>query len=473
MFNYKINLSFKNKIAFTSAFLMAMLNIFLSLVVYKLVQINSYNAIDDFLQSEVNLVSEKYKILSHAIYPSTLIEWQEKEHNSLGRHAVFIQFMDAHKKIIEKSPNLKKESLQLGVKSGYKYYNSHVYDFTIRQVHIPVITNDEISGYIIIATPIEETLKVLSILKYSFLISFPFFLIILFLISRHVAAKSINPIKKIIDISNKISHKNLSERIPLLENKDELYILSLTINNLLDRLEKVIEREKSFISFTSHEFKTPLSVIKGTLQVLIRKPREIREYEQKAIYCISQVDKLNALIEDLLLLTQYETNKKSLNSEKVNINSIITEVLIEFDIHIKNKKLKISFNESNNYSIKTDRFMLSTIINNLISNAIKYSFDENVIDIYQLSDSEFIYCVIRNFGISINHQEIKSVFNPFYRSAVNMDHAISGHGLGLSIVKQFCLLLDIEILLNSDEENGTIATLRIPRNQISENESLT
>ena len=195
-----LNLSFKNKIAFTGVLFMALLNIFLSLVIYELVKVNSYKSIDKFLQGEVSLVSEKYKIESHAVYPSTLIEWQEKEHKSIGRHAVFIQFLDAQKRVLEKSPNLMEQSLKLGKCDVYEYYNSSVHNFTIRQVHIPIITNESITGYIIIATPIEETLKVLSILKYSFLTSFPFFLIILFFVSRHVAAKSIEPIKKIIDI---------------------------------------------------------------------------------------------------------------------------------------------------------------------------------------------------------------------------------------------------------------------------------
>lgn len=170
-----LNLSFKNKIAFTGVLFMALLNIFLSLVIYELVKVNSYKSIDKFLQGEVSLVSEKYKIESHAVYPSTLIEWQEKEHKSIGRHAVFIQFLDAQKRVLEKSPNLMEQSLKLGKCDVYEYYNSSVHNFTIRQVHIPIITNESITGYIIIATPIEETLKVLSILKYSFLTSFPFF----------------------------------------------------------------------------------------------------------------------------------------------------------------------------------------------------------------------------------------------------------------------------------------------------------
>lgn len=458
----KFNFSFKNKIALLCVSLMALLNIILSTVIYELVKINSYTTVDNFLNSEIKSISDKYKIDEFSIYPSTLKEWQEKEHTSIGRNAVFIQFLDAKKRIIDKSPNLIDKVLILTRHNNYKHYDSKVHDLPVRQVHFQFVANNAISGYVIIATPINDMLNVLSILRYSFILSFPFFLLILFFVSRYLADRSIKPIKKIIDISNQISHKNLLSRIPLSKSKDELYVLSVTINNLLDRIEKVVEREKSFISFTSHELKTPLSVIKGTLQVLIRKPRKVEEYEQKAIYCISQIDRLNNLIEDLLLLTQYETNKESLNMEILSINSIIDESLREYESKIKSNNIKVNFNSSNNYLVKSDHFMLLTIISNLISNAVKYSLNGGCIDIFQLLNGEFLLITIRNFGISIDVHEVKSVFNPFYRASSNIEYAINGHGIGLSIVKQFCMLLDIEIIIESSQNKGTVAILKIP-----------
>ena len=131
-----------------------------------------------------------------------------------------------------------------------------------------------------------EDFEIVLILKNILLISFPIILILLFLIARFFAGKSIQPIRTVIETSNKITKDNLQTRIPLPQNKDELYILSQNINNLLDRIENAIEREKQFTSDASHELRTPLAVIKGTMEVLIRKPRNQQEYEDKIQFCI-------------------------------------------------------------------------------------------------------------------------------------------------------------------------------------------
>ncbi|MFY7810483.1 MAG: histidine kinase dimerization/phospho-acceptor domain-containing protein, partial [Flavobacterium sp.] len=92
---------------------------------------------------------------------------------------------------------------------------------------------------------------------------------------------------------------NFSARIPLPVNKDELYYLSSTINSLLTRIETAIAREKQFTTDASHELRTPLAVIKGTLEVLIRKPRTSFEYQEKIIYCIKEIDTINQLIDSI------------------------------------------------------------------------------------------------------------------------------------------------------------------------------
>lgn len=125
-------LSLKNRIAAICVCIMAILNILLLLTIYGSVKIASYDVIDDFLEKEVMIISRKYKMKDGIIHPSTFEEWQEKEHKLLGRHSVFIQFLDVTGKTIEKSPNLKDWNLQIGDFEEYEYYNMKVYDFIIR-----------------------------------------------------------------------------------------------------------------------------------------------------------------------------------------------------------------------------------------------------------------------------------------------------------------------------------------------------
>src|SRR5690606_22671498 len=98
--------------------------------------------------------------------------------------------------------------------------------------------------------------------------------------------RSIQPVRTITRAANRITRRNLNERISLPGNHDELYDLTSSINELVSRMEKAIEREEQFTADASHQLRTPLAVLKGTLEVLIRKPREEKEYQEKIRYSI-------------------------------------------------------------------------------------------------------------------------------------------------------------------------------------------
>ncbi len=173
--------------------------------------------------------------------------------------------------------------------------------------------------------------------------SFLIILILLFFIARFFAGRSIKPINAIINTSKIITKDNLKTRIPLPKTRDELFTLSKTINNLLNRIEDAIEREKQFTSDASHELRTPLTVIKGTLEVFVRKPRDNKEYEEKINYCINEVDHLNMLVDQLLLMARFENQKQSINTESVYLNALILDVLTLNSEKISSKNIDIKF----------------------------------------------------------------------------------------------------------------------------------
>src|SRR5690606_8661362 len=123
---------------------------------------------------------------------------------------------------------------------------------------------------------------------------------------------------------------NLSGRIPLPFNKDELYTLSKTINALLSRIENALEREKQFTSDASHELRTPLAVIKGTLEVLKRKPRSREEYEENIDFCLTELDRINSTVDQLLLLARFESQTQLVNYEPVNLNVLFHEITARY-----------------------------------------------------------------------------------------------------------------------------------------------
>ena len=284
----------------------------------------------------------------------------------------------------------------------------------------------------------------------------------MFIIARLIAGRSIKPINAIIDTSSKITKDNLSDRIVLPQNKDELYVVSLTINQLLDRIENAIEREKQFTSYASHELRTPISIIKGTLEVLIRKPRNQEEYVEKINYCIDEVNRINNIIDQLLILARFENQKKSVDISSIQWNAVVQDVLLRFQTKIASKNISIITDYPENLQIKTDLHLFSMIINNLVSNALKYSMNNGSITFSVVSHKDKIQIKIQDTGIGIEAQEINKIFDSFYRTeASNELPEIKGTGLGLAIVNRLCDLLSIAIDVESEVDKGTTITLTL------------
>ena len=315
--------SYRNRIAFYYIITTALMISVVFTVIYFIVKESVYRHIENDIASEKIKLFEEISINENGFFLIDKDEWEEKEHNTLDVNPIFIQFTNSEGKMFDKSPNLKNAQLLFHKsEEGLPlYFNAKLNQILIRQSQIDVTYNEKRVGYLIIAMSLEDANLVLRNLRYILLVTFPLVLGILFLVARFIVGRSIEPVKTIIETSNKITKDNLNTRISLPENKDELYELSETINNLLNRIEKAIEREKQFTSDASHELRTPLAIIKGTLEVLIRKPREKQEYEDKINFCISEVDRVNKLVDELLLLARFENEKQNIKSESIRATS--------------------------------------------------------------------------------------------------------------------------------------------------------
>lgn len=455
--------SFKNRIAFYYIITTGLLIFVVFFSIYSIVKISVYSHINDDIKSEVNKHLTEVEIKGNHIGLIHDDEWREREHNSVAVNPVFIQFYDEKGNLAEKSPNLKIHTLIFNRNIGdNEFFDTKLVNKSIRQIQVPIFQNAVKKGYLLVAMSLEDAKMVLHNLFQILIFSYPLILLVLFVIARLIAGRSIKPINSIIETSNIITRDNLKSRIPLPQNRDELYTLSQTINNLLDRIENTIEREKQFTSDASHELRTPLTIIKGTLEVLIRKPRNQEEYQEKINFCVSEVNRLNHLVDQLLLLARFENQNKSLKIEKVCLNAVILDTISRYSSIIQSKKIHISAEFVKEYYVETDAYLLSIIINNLVSNALKYSNETAKLNIIITDENEKIECHIIDSGIGIPADDLQKIFNQFYRSKTIENTGIKGSGLGLSIVKRLCALLHIGIKITSKENIGTTVFLSFP-----------
>lgn len=456
--------SFKNRIAFNYIITTGLLIMVVFFALYSIVKYSIYVRVNNEIKTEVAKHLKEIEVIENCVLLIREEQWKLKEFNRLDASPAFIQFVDELGALVEKSPNLKQKQLRF-YKSAkeHQLFDAKLDNISVRQVQIPLYQGSKIIGYLVVAMSLEDSVMVLNNLFFIMLIAFPVILIILFLIARFIAGKSIKPINSIINTANYITKDNLESRIPLPQNKDELFTLSQTINNLLDRIENAVIREKQFTSDASHELRTPLAVIKGTLEVLIRKPRTEEEYKEKISYCVSEVNRLNHLVDELLLLARFENQKQNLKLEQVNLVSVLSDTLARNSTHIKDRKLKIISNYPSEVNATTDSYLFSLIINNIITNAIKYSNPSSNITISLEENTNVVVCSIADNGIGIAKEEISRIFDQFYRSKSNEHPEIKGTGLGLSIVKRLCDLLEIELQIQSEENNGTTVHLTLKK----------
>jgi signal transduction histidine kinase len=431
--------------------------VFLS--IFTIVKYSVNQHINEEIQEELYKHLDDVSTDSNDTYLIQVDQWRAREHNSISVNPVFVEFYDTNKQLIDKSPNLKNSNIQLlAANQNNKFTDTKLNGIPIRQIQTSIINKDQVVGYLVVAMSLED-FEIVQILKNILLISYPLILILLFLIARFLAGRSIKPVSTIIDTSSQITKDNLKSRIPLPINKDELFVLSQNINNLLDRVENAIEREKQFTSDASHELRTPLAVIKGTMEVLIRKPRNQHEYEEKIHFCISEVNRLNHMVDQLLLLARFENQKQNIKNETIYLNAIILDNLTRFSEKIESKKIKIITSFSDDYYIQSDNYLVSIIISNLLSNAIKYSDSTGEIRIKLSQNEHHITFSISDNGIGIAPDDMNKIFNSFYRSDVINHAQIKGTGLGLSIVKRLCDLLKFEISVDSKLNVGTTFSL--------------
>jgi signal transduction histidine kinase len=460
------NFSFKNRIAFNYIVSSAVFIALVFIAIFQVVKFSVNEHINDEVYEELIKHLDDVTTDENETYLIQVDQWRAREHNSISVNPVFVQFYDNNGETIDKSPNLKEIDLVLFDRSKNDVFvNSELNSIPIRQIQRPILNQNKVVGFIVVAMSMED-FEIVLILKNILLITFPLILFLLFLMARFFAGRSIKPVQTIIETSNQITKDNLKTRIPLPQNKDELFVLSENINSLLNRIENAVDREKQFTSDASHELRTPLAVIKGTMEVLIRKPRNEAEYKEKIRFCINEVDRLNKMVDQLLLLARFENQKSNSKNENVYLNALVLDTLSRYSDKIEAKKISIFTHFDTDFYIESDNYLLSIIIENLISNAIKYNNDQGNIEIQLNQTSNEIILTISDTGIGIFEEDLNKIFNSFYRSDVSNHPKIKGTGLGLSIVKRLCDVLNFRILVESKIHEKTQFSVFIPNDKL-------
>ena len=261
-------------------------------------------------------------------------------------------------------------------------------------------------------------------------------LLILSLIILLVFTKTVYfPLQKITEGANEYAAGNLEYRIDL-NTRDEMGYLAGTLNYMSGELNKLEEYQRNFIANVSHDFRSPLTSIKGYLEAIIDGTIPPEMYEKYLTRVISETERLTKLTQGMLTLNSLDS-KGYLSRSSFDINRVIKDTAASFEgtCEKKNINFELTFSDSMQM-VYADLGKIQQVLYNLIDNAIKFSHQDSTIYIQTRIKNEKIFVSVKDTGIGIPKDSVQKVFDRFYKSDLSRGKDKKGTGLGLAIVKE-------------------------------------
>ncbi|GAA3979133.1 HAMP domain-containing sensor histidine kinase [Mucilaginibacter dorajii] len=305
----------------------------------------------------------------------------------------------------------------------------------------------------------QELQDLQEILIYGFLLA----MVLVYFIGKIFSFYTFQPVRRIINNVKNITANNLHFRLDELSGKDEIAELSLTFNDMLNRLETAFETQNNFVSNASHELRTPLTVISSELELALNK-QDLNPQQREILSTVySESEKLRQMLNSLLTLAQSGFDGKRQNWESIRIDELVLtaseavkKVIPESEIYIDFESIP---EDEGLLLVKGNSNLLLLAISNIISNACKYS-NNKVVKVALSAENKKIIIAITDQGIGIPKTELQHIFEPFFRAS--NAHDFEGHGVGLPLTLNIIRLHKGSLGISSEVGTGTEIKVFLP-----------
>ena len=276
-----------------------------------------------------------------------------------------------------------------------------------------------------------------------------------------IAAKiALKPVKSIAEKMKKIDSGNLKDRLEIKETGDEIEELSHSFNYLLSRLEESFDRERQFIADIAHELKTPLTIIRSSMEVVLGKNRSNNDYRKTMEETVKVVDRLSGVVNDVLELARSKTEQDSNLFKTADLTSVVRDISELTEKLAVSKRISVSQKITSGVTIPGERQKLFRALFNLADNAVKYTPASGKIGIRLEKEKDHALFEISNTGKGIQPAELPNIFNRFYQGTGDRD--TQGSGLGLAICKSIIEAHKGKISVFSQPGKTTVFKIHLP-----------
>jgi heavy metal sensor kinase len=462
----KINFPIKWKLTIWYGGLLALILVVFSSGVYVYFENSLMDSIDVKNKSIADVLSSS---INDTHSQSVFGNFERYLENVLGKKpkGKFIQIIDPSGKIGAKMNDMETDAVpvpystfQRGAKGEIVYETIENTNSRIRMITIPIMENNQVS-FIQVGSSLadfDETMKKLLIIM---IIGIPTSLSVIVIVGYFMAKKSLKPVDQIRKAAVKISSSNLDERIDIKGRKDELGRLAETFNAMIARLKDSFQRTNQFSIDVSHELKTPLTILKGETEVVLRKERDNEEYKKLLQSNLEEIDRMARIIDDLLLLSKADSKDMKLNIENISLRDLVADVCANMKIFADRKEITLVADELADVRLIGDELKLRRMLWNIIENGIKYTPKGGGMNVSSYTNNGFVCVNVKDNGIGISGDDIEYIFDRFYRADRSRKRE-SGSGLGLSISKWIAEAHKGTIEVTSQPSKGSQFLIKLP-----------
>ncbi len=330
----------------------------------------------------------------------------------------------------------------------------------MRLFSIPVIENNRLAYIVQVASPLTTFQSALNKLRFILFLLFPLGVVMSGIAGLFLANLIIKPLQNIIGTVRRITAENLKLRIDIPDTRDEIRKLADTFNAMLEKLDASFTSQKQLIQDISHELRTPLTIIRGEMEVALKKARSSQEYRAVLESGLEEIGRLSLIVDNLLVLSRFDSREVTLDIKPIQLSRFLNDIVSDAQILARGKGIVIACSGEDSFSVSADAFQLRRVFLNIIDNAIKYTLPGGIISVCVEKIDKAVQVVISDNGIGISRENLPFIFDRFFRG--DKSRSSEGFGLGLSITKAIIEAHRGNVVIESEPGKGTKVIVTLP-----------
>ena len=477
----------KTKIILWFLFAMAGILLMFSLLVYTNLRSNLYADTDDLLELKAEGVVDYLEAYWKMEKEQALLRGEKMDLFLRINSLDFVEMAQRGVREIPVDPNLVDMSVQLFAANGVYLVGTKKVDginrfptdilevaqrgksffldmstipIKSRAIVVPVMEGPKILCLVLVSKPLTFVYDSLRRLKMILFFLWPLSLGAAGLTGLFLARVVLKPLRQIIRIVQQITDGNLKARVMIPDTKDEIKRLADTFNVMLDELDRSFTTQRQMVQDISHELRTPLTILKGEIEVALKKVRSTEEYTTTLASSLEEINRINRIVENLLTLARFDSQQVPFRFERTSLPRVLTEIADEVRVLVEQKKIRAKVSLLPEAWVMADEGHLRRAVLNLLDNAIKYTPEQGQVDLSMDVQGGNVCLRIADTGMGIAQQDLPFIFDRFYR--VDQARSSKGFGLGLSLAKTIIEAHHGRIEVQSVVSQGTVFSIFLP-----------